>query len=425
MFRVLRQSDFLNAAKLAGQPKVKGNRLVILSRSGGEAVVAAYASKRNGFVLPPLAPDLAEFILSSSRAQIIKPGNPIDLGDIFDFQVYSRVMDDVCKNPEVDAVLLNYGPVYDPEREQARGMLKHFIEVSRSSGKPLAISVCASLEEEDFIRDDLGTPVFHFPGDAVRALGYSRDFALRPAPDDPRVDTPRFDAEKVAGLLTSPAGGGFLPMPQALSLLAAAGIPAAPWKTAATADEALKASADLGFPVVLKLSAPSLVHKTEIGGVLLNLQDGHGVAAGFRQLAGLAAGKLPAGEAWEVLVMKQVAGGEEILLGGRRDEAFGPLVVCGAGGIWTEILEDVALRVAPISPQEARRQILETKFGRILAGVRGRPTADLDALSQVLSGLSHLMERFPQIQEVDLNPMRLFPGEKGLVALDARVRVGE
>jgi acetyltransferase len=177
--------------------------------------------------------------------------------------------------------------------------------------------------------------------------------------------------------------------------------------------------------VVLKLSAPSLVHKTEIGGVLLNLQDGHGVAAGFRQLAGLAAGKLPAGEAWEVLVMKQVAGGEEILLGGRRDEAFGPLVVCGAGGIWTEILEDVALRVAPISPQEARRQILETKFGRILAGVRGRPTADLDALSQVLSGLSHLMERFPQIQEVDLNPMRLFPGEKGLVALDARVRVGE
>ncbi len=424
MFRVLRQSDFLNAAKLAGQPKVKGNRLVILSRSGGEAVVAAYASKRNGFMLPPLAPDLADFILTSSRAQIIKPGNPIDLGDIFDFQVYSRVMDDVCKNPDVDAVLLNYGPVYDPEREQAREMLKHFIEVSRSSGKPLAISVCASLEEEDFIRDDLGAPVFHFPGDGVRALGYSRDFALRPAPDDPTVDRPQFDSEKVAGLLTFAAGGGFLPMPQALSLMAAAGIPVAPWKMAATADEALKAASTVGFPVVLKLSAPSMVHKTEVGGVLLNLQDHPGVAAGFRQLADLAVGQLPGGEVWEVLVMKQVAGGEEILLGGRRDEAFGPLVVCGAGGIWTEILEDVALRVAPISPREARRQILETKFGRILAGVRGRPPADLDALSRALSVLSHLMERFPQIQEVDLNPVRVFPGETGLVALDARVRVG-
>jgi acetyltransferase len=426
IFRVLRQGDFLNAAKLAGQPKVKGNRLVILSRSGGEAVVGAYACKRNGFVLPPLAPDLAEFILGSSRAQIIKPGNPIDLGDIFDFQVYSRVMDHVCKDPHVDAVLLNYGPVYDPEREQARQMLQHFIKVSRSSGKPLAISVCASLEEEDFIREDLGVPVFHFPGDGVRALGYSRDFAIRPSPDDPMVDSPTFDSEKIAALLAPPAGGGgFLPMPQALSLMAAAGMPVAGWRTAANADDALKAAASLGFPVVLKLSAPSLVHKTEVGGVLLNLEDLPGVAAGFRQLADLAARSLPPGEAWEVVVMQQVDGGEEALLGARRDEAFGPLVACGAGGIWTEIFEDVALRVAPISPREARRQILETKFGRILAGVRGRPPADLDALSQVLSVLSHLMERFPQIQEVDLNPVRVFPGDKGLVALDVRVRVGE
>jgi acetyltransferase len=326
----------------------------------------------------------------------------------------------------VDAVLLNYGPVYDPEREQARQMLQHFIKVSRSSGKPLAISVCASLEEEDFIREDLGVPVFHFPGDGVRALGYSRDFAIRPSPDDPMVDSPTFDSEKIAALLAPPAGGGgFLPMPQALSLMAAAGMPVAGWRTAANADDALKAAASLGFPVVLKLSAPSLVHKTEVGGVLLNLEDLPGVAAGFRQLADLAARSLPPGEAWEVVVMQQVDGGEEALLGARRDEAFGPLVACGAGGIWTEIFEDVALRVAPISPREARRQILETKFGRILAGVRGRPPADLDALSQVLSVLSHLMERFPQIQEVDLNPVRVFPGDKGLVALDVRVRVGE
>ncbi|MFZ2087742.1 MAG: acetate--CoA ligase family protein [Desulfobaccales bacterium] len=425
IFRVLRQADFLNAAKMAGQAAVKGNRLVILSRSGGEAVVAAYASKRHGFILPPLPADLADFILNRSRAQIIKPGNPIDLGDIFDFQVYARVMDELCQNPEVDAVLLNYGPVYDPERQEAREMLRYYLQKSRSHGKPLAISVCASLEEEDFIRDDLGVPVFHFPGDAVRSLAYSRDFALRPAPDAAALDTPAFDSERLGGLLTAPADGGFLPMPQALSLVEAAGIPVAGWKTAATSDDALKASAELGFPVVLKLSAPSLVHKTEVGGVLLNLEDFPGVAAAYGQLADLAAKHLPPGEAWEVVVMKQVAGGEEVLVGGRRDQAFGPLVACGAGGIWTEILEDVALRVAPISAQEARRQILETKFGRILAGVRGRPPADLDALSRSLSVLSHLMQRFPHIQEVDLNPVRVFPGEKGIVALDARVRVGE
>lgn len=424
IFRVLRQSDFLNAAKMVGQAKVKGNRLVILSRSGGEAVVGAYACKRYGFTLPPLAPALADFIHESSRSKIIKPGNPIDLGDIFDFQVYSKVMDHLCQDPEVDAVLLNYGPVYDPERAEARAMAQHLIKRSREAGKPLAISVCATLEEEEFFREDLGVPTFHFPGDAVRALFYSREFALRHDPDDPGADEPNFDDHDITGLLSPADDSGFLPMPQALSLLEAAGIPVIGWRTAANSDAALKAASHLGFPVVLKLSAPSLVHKTEAGGVLLNLDDLPKVAAAYRQLADLAAQVLPSGEAWEVVVMKQASGGEEVLLGARRDEAFGPLVACGAGGILTEVLEDVALRVAPISVREARNQILETRIGRVLQGVRGRPAADLEALSRSLSVLSHLMNRFPQIKEVDLNPVRVFAGEKGLLALDARVRVG-
>ncbi len=423
IFRVLRQSDFLNAAKMVGHPPVQGNRLVILSRSGGEAVVGAYACTRYGFSLPPLAPGLADFILENSRAQIIKPGNPIDLGDIFDFEVYSSVMDHLCQDPEVDAVLLNYGPVYDPERAEARGMAKHFIKRSREAGKPLAISVCATLEEEDFFREELQVPVFHFPGDAVRALAYSRDFARRHPPDDPTAAAPVINDQVLAQFLDR-AGRGFLPMPQALSLLTAAGIPVASWETATDAEMALTAAARLGFPVVLKLSAPSLVHKTEAGGVVLNLVDLPGVAAAYQQLAGLAARAVPPGEAWEVVVMRQVPQGEEVLLGGRRDQSFGPLVACGAGGVLTEIMEDVALRVAPISPGEARRQILETRLGRILEGVRGRPAADLEALSQALSALSHVMERFPQIQEVDLNPVRVFPGEKGILALDVRIRVG-
>jgi hypothetical protein len=176
--------------------------------------------------------------------------------------------------------------------------------------------------------------------------------------------------------------------------------------------------------VVLKLSAPSLVHKTEAGGVILNLEDLPGVAAAYQNLAELAAKYIPPGEAWEVVVMKQVTGGEEVLLGGRRDQSFGPLVACGAGGVLAEIMEDVALRVAPISPREARRQILETRMGRIIEGVRGRPAANIEALSRALSALSHLMERFPQIQEIDLNPVRVFPGAEGILALDVRVRVG-
>jgi acyl-CoA synthetase (NDP forming) len=425
IFRVLRQSDFLNAAKMVGQPPVKGNRMVILSRSGGEAVVGAYACKRYGFQLPPLSQGLADFILESSRSQIIKPGNPIDLGDIFDFEVYSKVMDNLCQDPEVNAVLLNYGPVYDPEREDAQAMVKHLIKRSRETGKPLAISVCATLEEEGFFREEMGVPPFHFPGDAVRALSYSRDFGLRLPPDDPSAEAPEFDDKEITALLAKAGDNGFLPMPQALSLITAAGIPVAEWQAATNAEMALKAASQLGFPVVMKLSAPSLVHKTEAGGVLLNLVDLPGVATAYQQLADLAARQLPPGEAWEVVIMKQVASGEEVLLGGRRDQSFGPLVACGAGGVLTEIIEDVSLRVAPISPREARRQIQETRIGRILAGVRGRGAADLESLSRALAALSHLMERFPQVEEMDLNPVRVFPGEKGILVLDARVKVGE
>ena len=422
--RVLSQADFLVAAKMVGQAPVKGNRLVILSRSGGEAVVGAYACKRYGFTLPPLDPNLADFIHEKSRAKISKPSKPIDLGDIFDLGVYSEVMDHLCQNPEVDAVLLNHGPVYDPERAEARDMARHFVKASRTAGKPLAISVCYTLEEEDFFREELGVPVFHFPGQAVRALAYNRDFYARPPADDPTVERPSFDEARLAALLTAEGTEGFLSMPQALALLEVAGIPVAGWRVAADEDEVQAAAAELGFPVVLKLSASSLVHKTEAGGVILNLADSEAVGKAFVQLADIARRHVPQGESWQVVVMSQTAGGEEVLLGGRRDQAFGPVVAFGAGGVWTEILEDVALKIAPISPKEAQRQILETKMGQILQGVRGRPPADLPALSQALSALSHLMDRFPAIQEVDLNPVRVFPGEKGLLALDVRVRVG-
>jgi len=121
--------------------------------------------------------------------------------------------------------------------------------------------------------------------------------------------------------------------------------------------------------------------------------------------------------------MAQIAGGREVLLGARRDQAFGPLVAFGAGGIETEILADVALRLAPISEAQARGLMAETRIGRILAGFRGQPPADLEGLSRAIAALSQLLAQFPQIQEVDLNPVKVFPGQAGLLVLDARIKV--
>jgi acetyltransferase len=423
ILRLKSQAEFLVASKMLSQPPVKGKRVVVLSRSGGEAVIAAFACRQWGFQLPPLKPHLAEFIHERSRSKIIKPTNPVDLGDIFDFSVYSRVMQELCRDPEVDAVLLNYGPVYEPEREDARRMARTMIEAAGAAAKPLAITVCATLEEEDYLREELRFPVFHFPGEAIRGLAYSHYFTQRPTATVQGY-SPRCNRERVAALLAQPGPEGFLDLPAALEVISNLGIPVVGWQVANTGYEALIAAGDLGYPACMKLAAPSLVHKTEAGGVLLDLNTQEDVSMAFVRLAEIAGRRVPSGESWQVLVMPQVSGGEEVILGTRRDPNFGPVVAFGAGGILTEVLEDVALRVAPLTVEEARSLILETRMGRILAGVRGQAPADLDFLSRVVATLGYLMETFPQVQEVDLNPVRVFPGAKGILTLDARVRVG-
>jgi acyl-CoA synthetase (NDP forming) len=425
LIHVTSQYDFLAAAKLVGQPPVKGDRLVILSRSGGEAVVAAYACRKFGFRLPPLSPHLVDFIRERSRAGVIMPANPIDLGDIFDFEVYSEIVAAVCRDPEVDAVLLHYGPLAEFEREPGRDMAARVVSEARAAQKPLAVTVLVTLEDADFLRDTLRVPVFHFPEEAVQALAWSRDSAARgPVASPEPTPAPLTGAAKIASILAAAPAAGFLSLPQALALIEALGVPVAPWQAVSDPEEAVAASDALGYPTVLKLSAPSLVHKTEAGAVLLNLTDAALVAAGFARCCQIARETLPAGEPWEVVVMSQAAGGREALLGARRDPSFGPVVAFGAGGIDTEVQEDVSLRVAPVSPAMARDLVGETRLGRILAGIRGQPAADLDRLDLALVALSRLLVQFPQIQEVDLNPVLLFPGQPGLLALDARIRMG-
>lgn len=420
MLPIKRQTEFLNAAKLVGQPPVKGSRVVVLSRTGGEAVITAYACRQWGFELPPLSPALAQLLRERSRAGIIKPTNPIDLGDIFDFGVYEEIMAALCRDPEVDAIIFHYGPLADFEIDRGREMGRELVEQARAAGKPLVVTVLISLDEEEFLRETLGVPVFHFPEEAVEALAASR--YLTAGGEVAAAETPSLiDEVQVTALL--PPEPGFLSLAPALSLIGALGITVAPWGQAATPEEAVAVAAGLGYPVCLKLAAASLAHKTEAGAVLLDLQDAAAVAAGFNRLAQTAREALPGGEVWQVVVMAQVQGGLELLLGARRDPDFGPVLAFGAGGIGTEVLEDVSLRIAPLDPAQAREQIASTRIGRMLSGIRGQLPADLEALSRALTVLSQLMLRFPNIQEVDLNPVRAFPGKEGLLALDARVRV--
>ena len=426
ILRVHSRNEFLQAAIALQQPPLKGDRLVVLSRSGGEAVVTADACHKAGFKLPPLSPEIVQLIESRSRAGVIKPINPLDLGDIFDFSLYADVAAAFCQDPEVDGIVLNYGPINDLEREAARAMARNLIESARRHEKPLLITVIGNLEERDYFRQELGVPVFAFPGEAIRALALARNYYTCQLPAAP-LAPPEVSSLPAVQRLLSPHVGqpGPLPMPVALEAMATLGIPVPGRRLVENAEQAAAAALALGLPVCLKLVAPSALHKSDMGGVLLNLTTSEAVRQGFEAMAQVARTNLPAGESWQVLVMSFIEKGMEVIIGAKRDRVFGPMLLFGAGGIWVEVLEDVAMRLAPLDLQAALELINETKIAKILRGFRGQGPSDLRALARCLVLLSAFMLAFPQVQEVDLNPVRVFPEGQGCLALDARIIIGE
>ncbi|MFP3868168.1 MAG: acetate--CoA ligase family protein [Desulfobacteraceae bacterium] len=422
--RVHTQADFLLAAKALEQPPLQGNRLAVMSRSGGQAVLVADACQRWGFELPPLSERIQNLIRSRSRAGIIEPLNPVDLGDVYDFSLYRDLMHEFCRDPVFDAVLLNYEPLSDEEKAVARDTVKDLVRLAQRHQKPLVIAVIGELEEEQYLRQELGVPVFDFPEEAIQGLALARQASTTPTALTASMATPPQlpEVEKVLGPhLNTP---GPLPMPVALEVFQSLGMAVPEWHLVTSGEEAQSAASRLGCPVCLKMVAASAVHKSDLGGVLLNLETVAAAVQGFDQLAQVAQKRLPPGEEWQALIMPMVAGGVEVLFGARRDHTFGPLVVFGAGGIWVEILEDVALGIAPLDQEQARRLIDQTRISALLEGRRGQPAADRESLIQGIMLLSSLMLHFPQIQELDLNPIRVFPQGQGLLILDARMTIG-
>lgn len=207
--------------------------------------------------------------------------------------------------------------------------------------------------------------------------------------------------------------------PEAASLLATHGISYVPYELATTADEAVAAAGRIGYPAVLKVVSPDVVHKSDVGGVVTGLRDAEGVRRGYAGLVADVGARVPDARIEGVLVCRHVSEGAEIIVGAVRDPTFGPTVMLGAGGVFTEVFRDVAFRVAPLDPGEALDMLRELRSFRLLTGFRGAPPVDLDALTRTAALLGDLMCAHPEIAEVDLNPVRALPD--GCVALDVRI----
>jgi acetate---CoA ligase (ADP-forming) len=386
------------AALLSSQPLPAGRNVAIVTNAGGLGILCADACEGAGLELVTLGDETM-----AALAEVTPPeaslANPIDLLGSATAETYSRALPHIVADDAVDAVIVLFVPaaqVTAREVAAAVGMAR------AESPKPIV---------PVFIAAEMPPGSFTYPESAARALGRAAaraDWLRRPAGSVPQVDVDREAAEAVIASALERCDDGWLAGTEIRQLLEAYGIALVPERFVASPDEAVEAAADLGFPAVVK-TAEAGAHKTETGGVILDLRDADAV----RKAAEIIGGRL--------LVQPMIREGVELLAGIVQDAVFGPLVAFGPGGIYAELIGDAGFRIAPLTDVDAEELVHGGKAGRLVAGFRGRPEADAAALVDLLHRLSRLGEDFPEIGELDLNPVVGLT--IGCLAIDARVRV--
>jgi len=284
-------------------------------------------------------------------------------------------------------------------------------EAATRSNKTIVASFVGgvSVGEARITLHNMGVPMYTFPEQAGFVLGamhrYGQWCRKQKGNDYPELD--RIDREAAQRALLAVNGGKTLGEAQTRPLLAAYGLPLIPGKVVSCSADAVQAAQQLGYPVVLKIVSSDLLHKSEAGGIRLNLGDDQAVQIAYEEMLDSIRKSHPEARLEGILVEKMAPRGYELIVGMRRDPAFGPLVMFGLGGIYVELFGDVAFRVAPMTRQDAVEMIHQTKAGKLLSGLRGQPPADIDAVVDCILRLGQLALDFPQIEEIEMNPLLL------------------
>ncbi len=406
------------ARALAWQPLPRGPRTAVLTNAGGPGVLAADALAAEGLQLADLQPQTQE-ALRAFLPPAASVRNPVDMLASASAEDYARALSLLLADPGVDSVLVILPPPPMYPAEQAAEAL---IAAIGEHEKPVLVALMGSTlihaAAQRFRAARI--PDYPFPERAAAALArmWQRQQFLQ-RPQDAAGRKP-LDMDKARAALAG-MGPGWLPPERTEMLMQAAGIPFLALRLAQTAEEAASLAASLGFPVVMKIASPDIPHKTDVGGILLNVADAEAAASGFTQMLAKVRAQRPSARLQGVWLQRQLPPGQEIILGVVRDPQFGPLVMFGSGGVEVEGLGDVAFALAPLNDWEAENLLARTWAGRKLAGYRNLPPADREAVRQALQQLGDLALALPQIAEIEINP--LLAWETGVAAVDVRVRL--
>ncbi|WP_028989467.1 GNAT family N-acetyltransferase [Thermithiobacillus tepidarius DSM 3134] len=428
MLRVFEIDELFDAVETVARLRpLRGERLAILSNGGGPAVMATDALVAGGGRLAELGEDTVRQLDAVLPATWSR-GNPVDIIGDADARRYAQSLEILLKAPDVDAVLVMHVPTAIAPGEAAAQAVA---EAARRSERTVLASWMGdyAAERARAVLDAAGIPNFDTPDQAVRGFLHlvryrrNQELLMETPPSVPSEFTPATATARLLVQQVLASGRDQLSEPEAKAVLAAYGIPIVETQIAASPEDTLRVAREIGFPVALKILSPDIIHKSDVGGVVLDIADEAALQAAAEAMQARLRAIFPEARltGFAVQRMARRPGAHELIVGMSTDSVFGPIILFGQGGTAVEVIGDRAVGLPPLNMTLAGEIIQRTRVARLLRGYRDRPPADLDAIRLTLIQVSQLIVDLPEIVELDINP--LIADEHGVLALDARIRI--
>ncbi len=420
--RVNSEDELMVAAKSLKMPPIRGKRLAVLSRSGGHAVVTVDACAQYGFELVEFPEEFLKKIGTLYNTNVIAHQNPLDLGEIFDYTIFTRILEETIALDGIDGIIFNHCYQSSYEAKMSRTFLNGVSELVEKHRRPVAITLISDAREVLDITMNHPYPTFTMPLQSVRALWGYHDYSLRRDRRDNRGVPEEYpvrwaEIEKIRDRCRIEER---IPLTdEALDICAAGTMKPVRHMVIGSASE-IKGT-DLRYPVAVKLLSKDASHKTDVGGVKLNIAGEREAEAAIEAITRTIHDKSKTLSIDGFLLQEMAPKGEEFFVGARRDASFGPIVMVGLGGVFIELFKDRAIRIAPVTRNEAADMLGQLKAYPILTGYRGRPALDVEALVECICRVSGLITGAPYIDEIDLNPVIIHPQGQGVSIVDSRV----
>ncbi|MCS7120619.1 MAG: acetate--CoA ligase family protein [Nitrososphaerota archaeon] len=406
------------------QPLPKGKRTLIITNGGGPGILAADMCERIGLELPLLEYDIREE-LRKSLPPHASLNNPIDILGDADETRYKVALEAGLKSEVIDGIIVILTPQAMTPCERVSEVLS---EIRKKSSKPILASFMGLDDDSIAIKtlQKSGVPNYSFPESAAYALKRMCDYVSALKRQENNI--PVFndvDDEKIKEIITKVKSSDRLSLTvdEAFEVAEAYRIPIPKGAIARNRTEAVDIANSIGYPVAMKIVSPEILHKTDVGGVILNVNSSFEVDRHFDELLRRASQLIPQAKISGILIQEMVQQGKEVIVGAIRDRQFGPLIMFGLGGIYVNFLRDVSYRLCPITRSEAKEMIEETKAYTLLRGVRGESPSDIDSLIEVILKVSQIMYRFPEIVEMEINPLFVYREGEGCTAIDIRATI--